>query len=160
MCVLFKNVGKVITTKNSGRPPVQREFSLSRVLLWPQPRLDHRNPVVHWCSGTLKEDPRPDEHLWKSHSLISHHFHKESRRESYGESYFVRQTHSESNFREWEGRKHWLGAWMSGSIWSRTKPRISKSYHGQRDWKKSQNYPVTKIYGFSIVHLHLSVCEV
>lgn len=25
--------------------------------------VDRRNPAVDWCSGTLKEDPRPGMHL-------------------------------------------------------------------------------------------------
>lgn len=83
MCALFKNVGKVITTQNSGRQPVQREFSLSlRDLMWPQPRLDHRNPAVDWCRATLKKDPRQPRPphqtcTFENGASISHHFLKE-----------------------------------------------------------------------------------
>lgn len=90
----FRNVGKVITTKNSGRPPVQREFSRLWVLLRPQPRLDRRNPVVDCRLGTWsKARCAPS----KMNSLISHHFHR----------LFVGQSRGESEFRQRKARNHW-----------------------------------------------------
>lgn len=88
MCALFKNVGKVITTQNSGRQPVQREFSLS--LSSPVASAETRpqessGGLVHGHferGSQATKASTPDVHLLKT-ALASHIIFL--RRESYGE---------------------------------------------------------------------------
>lgn len=67
--------------------------------------------MVDWCClGTLKEDPRPActfENATHSTHIIF------IRTESYGESYSVGETHSESELKEWDYGKLGNTDWVS-----------------------------------------------
>lgn len=144
MCAV-KNVGKVITTENSGTPPVQREFFLSEFSRGLG--LDSTAGIQRWIGAQA---------LWKKIPGQTCTFRKKKphsyhisfiRTKSYWESYLG----SRPTVRgiEGMGRKEMLTGWLTERFsfqWNYTKPNIPRSEDKEKgDSQAIKKLPRTRI---------------